>query len=121
MKSDEKKILAIQAAKTAVVKLAADVGGVCALVNSAGMESEISWLAKETSELALQASLGAKNASGLNLRDVEQLASSVSRLTNLIMRHKMQNPLVSNDLVSRASLVEKDAMEAVRLTEASLK
>lgn len=121
MKPDEKKILAVQAAKTAVVQLAADVATVCATVQSAGFESEISGLAKDTLELARQASYGAKNASGLNLRDVEQLASSVSRLSNLIMRLKMQNPLISNDLVGRASLAEKDAAEAVKLTEASLK
>ena len=117
MKPDEKKILAIQAAKTAVVQLAASVATVCATVQSSGFEPEISFLAKETSELATQASYGAKNASGLNLRDVEQLASSVSRLANLIMRAKMQNTLVSNDLVNRATLAEKDAMEAVSLTQ----
>ncbi|MGZ3866068.1 MAG: hypothetical protein ACXVC6_08115 [Bacteroidia bacterium] len=121
MSSEEKKILAIQAAKTAVVQLAADVATVCATVQSSGFESEISGLAKNTSELAMQASYGAKSASGLNLRDVEQLASSVSRLSNLLMRQKMQNPLISNDLVGRASLAEKYAMEAVKLTEAAQK
>ena len=121
MKTDEKKLLAVQAAKSAVVQLAADVATVSATVHSAGLESEISLLAREASQLATQASYGAKSASGLSLREVEQVASMVSRLSNLIMRKNMQNAMVSQDLVNRASLAEKDAYKAVSLTEAAAK
>jgi HAMP domain-containing protein len=118
---DEKRALNIQAAKTAVVRLASDISTVCSTVNAADFDAEVNLQAKELFDTAFNAASSAKTALAPNLREVELAASAVNRLANLIIRQKALNPRISNDLISRVSQAVKDAEEAVSLTATAQK
>jgi hypothetical protein len=121
MEKSGNKISAVQAAKTAIIQLANSVASIHAIIQTQDFEPEISVQAKEAVDTVLKVSYDTKSVSGFSLRDVEVMSRSVIRLADLVNRKKMQNPLLSSDLMNRIGIMEKEAREAIFLAETALK
>jgi uncharacterized protein YbaP (TraB family) len=110
----------LQLAVNAIVNLASKIGSIYSIVNSADCESDIyrkiSKIQKDIKKTADNAQKGI-----LNLLEIEKSVDDISELSNNIIRKKVYNPLISDDLVVIVTNCVIDAKKALSLTRSALK
>lgn len=110
----------LQLAVNAIVNLASKIGSIYSIVNSADCESDIyrkiSKIQKDIKKTADNAQKGI-----LNLLEIEKSVDDISELSNNVIRKKVYNPLISDDLVFMTTNCVIDTKKALSLSRIALK
>jgi len=110
----------LQLAVNAILNLASKIGGVYSIVRSVDHESDIyrkiSKIQKDIKKTADNAQKGI-----LNLLEIEKSVDDISELSNNVIRKKVYNPLISDDLVFMTTNCVIDTKKALSLSRIALK
>jgi len=110
----------LQLAVNAILNLASKIGGVYSIVRSVDHESDIyrkiSKIQKDIKKTADNAQKGI-----LNLLEIEKSVDDISELSNNVIRKKVYNPLISDDLVFMTTNCVIDTKKGLSLSRIALK